>query len=104
LVFYFYPYLFNHIPFGELQNKYVLEVGLGYGTVSKRLAESEVNYHGFDIAAGSVNMVNHRLQQNGLDVRAVQGSISELSFQHKIENIDRDPLLFFGKEGHCSKP
>lgn len=77
----FYPYLFNHIPFGELQNKDVLEVGLGYGTVSQRLAESGANYHGLDIAAGPVNMVNHRLQQNSLAGRAVLGSILESPFQ-----------------------
>lgn len=77
----FYPYLFNHIPFGELQNKAVLEVGLGYGTVSQRLAESGAKYLGLDIAAGPVSMANHRLQQNDFAGRAFQGSILEPSFQ-----------------------
>jgi SAM-dependent methyltransferase len=77
----FYPYLFDHIPFDELKNKDVLEVGLGYGTVSQRLAAGGANYHGLDIAAGPVDMVNHRLQQNGLAGRAFQGSILESSFQ-----------------------
>jgi hypothetical protein len=30
----FYPYLYRHIPFEQLKNREVLEVGLGYGTVS----------------------------------------------------------------------
>ncbi len=48
--FNFYPYLFDHIPFSNLKNKDILEVGLGYGTVSQRLAESGANYTGLDIA------------------------------------------------------
>jgi SAM-dependent methyltransferase len=70
-----YPYLFDHIPFGELQGKDVLEVGLGYGTVAQKIAESGANYSGLDIAAGPAEMANHRLQQAGLSGRAVQGSI-----------------------------
>lgn len=77
----FYPYLFNHIPFDRLQGKSVLEIGLGYGTVSQRLAASGANYTGLDIAAGPVAMVNHRLRQSGLSGVAVQGSILEPDFQ-----------------------
>jgi SAM-dependent methyltransferase len=76
----FYPYLFEHIPFSQLSGSNVLEIGLGYGTVSQKLAESGANYTGLDIAAGPVNMVNQRLQQNGLSGRAVQGSILEPQF------------------------
>ena len=76
----FYPYLFDHIPFAELKGRAVLEIGLGYGTVSQRLAESGAIYTGLDIAAGPVSMVNHRLEQAGLPGRAVQGSILEPAF------------------------
>lgn len=76
----FYPYLFDHIPFAELKDKDVLEVGLGYGTVSQRLAEAGANYKGLDIAAGPVWMVNHRLQQEKLYGQATQGSILEPPF------------------------
>lgn len=72
-----YPYLYDHIPFNTLKGKSVLEVGLGYGTVSQKLAEAEANYQGLDIAAGPVAMVNHRLQQAGLAGSAMQGSILE---------------------------
>lgn len=77
----FYPYLFDHIPFAELKGKNVLEVGLGYGTVAQKLAESGANYHGLDIAAGPVGMVNHRLQQASLLGSATQGSILEPPFK-----------------------
>lgn len=77
----FYPYLFDHIPFAALNGKDVLEVGLGYGTVAQKLAESGANYQGLDIAAGPVEMVNHRLQQMNLGGKAIQGSILEPPFE-----------------------
>lgn len=76
----FYPYLFYHIPFDNLKGKDVLEVGLGYGTVSQRLAETGAHYYGLDIAAGPVQMANHRLEQSKLAGLARQGSILEPPF------------------------
>lgn len=70
----FYPYLDDHIRFASLKDKDVLEIGLGYGTVAQRIAESGARYRGLDIAAGPVNMVNHRLAQNNLPGKAEQGS------------------------------
>jgi SAM-dependent methyltransferase len=60
-----------------MKGKKVLEIGLGYGTVSQRLAESGADYTGLDIAQGPVSMVNQRLTQNHLLGAAVQGSILE---------------------------
>ncbi len=82
----FYPFLFDHIPFAQLKNKDVLEVGLGYGTVAQKLAESGANYQGLDIASGPVALVNHRLQQAGLPGQATQGSILTPPF--KAESFD----------------
>jgi SAM-dependent methyltransferase len=78
--FAFYPYLFAHIPFAELKDREVLEVGLGYGSVSQRLAEEGARYTGLDIALGPVAMVNHRLAQTGLLGAARQGSILAAPF------------------------
>ena len=77
----FFPYLGLYIPFSELKDKDVLEVGLGYGTVSQRLAEAGCNFVGLDIASGPVRLVNHRLQQNLLRGHAVQGNILEPPFE-----------------------
>lgn len=77
----FYPYLNQHISFDSLNGKRVLEAGLGYGTVSQRLAESGAIYSGLDIAEGPVRMVNQRLLQNQLSGKAVQGSILEPPFE-----------------------
>lgn len=78
--FTYYPYLFDHIPFLNFKGKDILEVGLGYGTVSQRLAESGARYSGLDIARGPVDMVNHRLKQAGLPGKATEGSILEPPF------------------------
>jgi ubiquinone/menaquinone biosynthesis C-methylase UbiE len=60
----------------------VLEVGLGYGTLSGRLAERGAVLHGLDIAAGPVEMVRHRLRLLGrpADERIVQGSALAMPF------------------------
>ncbi len=71
----FYPYLYTHVPFAELKGKKVLEVGLGMGTLSQKLAEAGAIYHGLDIAAKPVALVNARLAQNGLPGSASEGNI-----------------------------
>jgi SAM-dependent methyltransferase len=81
--FSFYPYLSEHIPFIDLAGKDVLEVGLGYGTVAQRLAESGANYTGLDIADGPVQMVNQRLRQNELNGQAFQDSIHAAPFENE---------------------
>jgi SAM-dependent methyltransferase len=70
-----YPYLFDHVRLQELVGRDVLEIGLGYGSLSQKIAESGARYVGLDIAAGPVEMVRHRMQQAGLSGQAEQGSI-----------------------------
>ena len=79
----FYPYLSTHIDFDDLRGKEILEIGLGYGTVSQKLAETGAVYSGMDIAAGPVSMVSHRLKQNGLKGVAIQNSILEPCFTNE---------------------
>ncbi len=80
----FYPYLFTHIPFTQMEGKKVLEVGLGYGTVAQKIAESGADYKGLDIAAGPVDMVNLRLEQGRLNGEAVQGSVLQSPFEDEF--------------------
>lgn len=81
--FEYYPYLVSYVPFAELRGRDVLEIGLGYGTVSQRLAETGCNYTGLDIASGPVKLVNQRLLQNHLRGHAVQGSILAPPFKEE---------------------
>ena len=70
-----YPYLLIHVPVEGMSGKRVLEVGLGYGTLGQKIAESGAVYTGLDIAAGPVEMLNTRLRLVGLPGEAIQGSI-----------------------------
>jgi SAM-dependent methyltransferase len=76
----FYPYLASFIRFHELRGKDVLEVGLGYGTVSQRIAESGAHLTGLDVSHGPVNWLKHRLKIFGLPGRTVQHSILDAPF------------------------
>jgi SAM-dependent methyltransferase len=76
----FYPYLLPFVSAAGLEGKRALEVGLGYGSLSQKIAKAGATYTGLDIAAGPVTMVNHRLRQQGLPGQAVQGSVLECPF------------------------
>jgi SAM-dependent methyltransferase len=82
----FYPYLFDHIHFGDVRGKKVLEIGLGYGTVAQKLMESGAAYYGLDIADGPVAMARHRAQLLGKATDVRQGSA--LAIPHADETFD----------------
>ncbi|WFU66925.1 MULTISPECIES: class I SAM-dependent methyltransferase [Bradyrhizobium] len=73
--FRYYPYLERRVNWTALRGKRVLEIGLGYGSVSQKLAESGAEFIGLDIAANPVAMVNQRLGRSGLAGEAVQANI-----------------------------
>lgn len=83
-----YPYLktfFDDLCFEESR---ILEIGLGMGTLSEWLADRSFSYHGLDIAAGPVDIVNLRLSRLGKKQSAVQGSILSAPFEdHSFDCI-----------------
>ena len=83
----YYPYIDGLIGFEDLSTIEVLEVGLGYGSVSQRIAESGARFTGLDIAAGPVAGVAHRLRQSGLAGRAFQGSILDPPFADASSDV-----------------
>lgn len=73
-----YPYLEGYVP-NDLSGKKVLEIGLGYGTLGQLLASRGADYHGADIAAGPVAMMQQRLAWLGRPRDQVrQASVLEL--------------------------
>jgi SAM-dependent methyltransferase len=77
----FYPYLPAQLRSPVTAAEPLLEIGLGFGTVSQRLCEAGFDYHGLDIAAGPVDMVRERLRMVGFadaDERVVRGSALEI--------------------------
>lgn len=79
-----YPYLDSYVP-ASLEGAELLEIGLGYGTLSALLIERGAHYHGVDIAEGPVEMVRHRLRLagkgDGAESRVIQASALELPFE-----------------------
>lgn len=76
----FYPYVFEHVPLHDLADRDVLEVGLGYGSLSQKIAQAGARYCGLDIAPGPVGMIRHRLGQAGLPGKGEEGSILAAPF------------------------
>jgi ubiquinone/menaquinone biosynthesis C-methylase UbiE len=76
-----YPYVDRFIRFDELAESEVLEIGLGLGSVSQRLAAAARKYTGLDIAKGPVDLVNYRMQSNGLNGKAQGGSVLAMPFE-----------------------
>ena len=77
-----YPYLAHYLEH-PLDGAEVLEIGLGYGTLSARLMERGASYHGLDIAEGPVEMVRQRWRRTGgqdAERRIVQGSALAIPF------------------------
>ena len=78
-----YPYLRGYLPTPAAPGERLLEVGLGYGTVSQILAERGFDYNGLDIAEGPVAMVRDRIGRLGIDDpegRVRTGSILEAPY------------------------
>ena len=85
-----YPYLDRYLPEPGTGRERLLEIGLGYGTVSQILAERGFDYHGMDIAPGPVGMVRHRLRLLGVgdaDERVRVASV--LESPHPDESFDQ---------------
>jgi ubiquinone/menaquinone biosynthesis C-methylase UbiE len=82
----YYPYLLKYVPLRKMAGKDVLEIGLGYGTLSQQIAKAGASYHGLDIAQGPVAMVNERLGHLGLAPTARQGNM--LSCPFPSESMD----------------
>jgi SAM-dependent methyltransferase len=80
-----YPYLLGYLDH-PLRGAEVLEIGLGYGTLSSALMARGCSYHGVDIAEGPVEMARHRWRlAGGADAaeRVVRGSALALPFEDR---------------------
>lgn len=77
----FYPYLGRYLDELPVEGRETLEIGLGFGTVGQILAARGARYHGADIAAGPVAMMQDRLRWLGADGEARQASALELPWE-----------------------
>jgi SAM-dependent methyltransferase len=76
-----YPYLESYVP-ERLEGRSVLEIGLGYGTLSELLIQRGADFYGLDIAEHPVSLVAERLRRHGVDpdARVTQGSALAIPF------------------------
>lgn len=82
-----YPYLLGIVDLKQIIGQSVLEIGLGYGSLSQQLA-AVGKFTGIDIAEGSVNLVNHRLKIAGLNGEAKLGTALDLPFENdSFDNV-----------------
>ena len=85
-----YPYLDDYLPSPAGEHERLLEIGLGYGTISQILAARGFDYYGLDIARGPVEMVRFRLAELGVPnpaARVRAGSV--LGLDHPDESFDQ---------------
>ncbi len=78
--FEYYPYLLNYIPLETLVGKRVLEIGLGYGSLSRKLILADTKYTGMDISWNAVRMTRTSGELLSRPVDAVQGNALQLPF------------------------
>jgi SAM-dependent methyltransferase len=83
-----YPYLSGYLPDGQLAGARVLEIGLGYGTLSGQLIARGALFHGVDIARGPVEMARHRLRLAGQDADGRVMEASALALPHPDAGFD----------------
>ena len=85
----YYPYLARYLDELVVADRDVLEIGLGFGTVGQILASRGARYHGADIAAGPVAMLQDRLRWLGRpdDGSVVQASVLELPWKDETFDV-----------------
>jgi SAM-dependent methyltransferase len=81
-----YPYLQNYFKNSLHKDGRVLEIGLGFGTMSQWMGSKGAIVTGLDIAQGPLKMFNSRFASTGLQGEGVEGSI--LSPPLKNESFD----------------
>jgi SAM-dependent methyltransferase len=84
-----YPYLDRWIDWDDFEGRRTLEVGLGYGSVTQRLASfAKADLTAMDIAPNPVAMARHRFSHfSNVNARAIQGNILQPPDIGKFERI-----------------
>ena len=94
--FSFYPYLKPFLDKALIGQDEILEVGLGYGSVSTYLGEQKVSYTGMDIAPAAVAMCNSRLQQ----IKGVHKGIEGDALKAPFPDSNFDAVVAVGSLHH----
>ena len=94
--FSFYPYLQKYVKNSLHKDDRVLEIGLGFGTMSQWIGSQGAIVTGLDIAQGPVKMFNSRFASTGLRGEGVEGSI----LSPPLKNDSFDLVVAIGSLHH----
>lgn len=83
-----YPYLEGYVDSKSLIGRKVLEIGMGYGTLSQILAKTGCKYYGVDIAKAPVGIVRYRLASLGLPDESEVQVASALNLPYRNSSFD----------------
>jgi SAM-dependent methyltransferase len=81
----FYPYLFQYLESLPLSSSSVLEIGIGYGTVSRFLSEKSNSLTLLDIAPGALEFVSKTIKNQNFD--CINKSILDLDIKNKYDLV-----------------
>jgi 2-polyprenyl-3-methyl-5-hydroxy-6-metoxy-1,4-benzoquinol methylase len=97
------PYLDEHVPFSQLRDKRVVEIGCGAGSAACRFASEGAHVLALDITAKAVELTQRHAVISGVEplVTAQQADAEDLS---AIEEGAFDYLYSWGVMHHSSKP
>jgi SAM-dependent methyltransferase len=87
-----YPYLKPFVSSLHFEESSVIEIGLGFGTLSQYLASRSKYYLGMDIAFNPVQMVNSRIHRLNAKAKAVQVDF----LKNNISNEEFDYVVTIG--------
>lgn len=77
----YYPYLADYVAREPLAGRPTLEIGLGFGTLGRLLADAGADYHGLDVAAEPVALMRRRLGHlEAVEERVRQGTALQLPY------------------------
>ncbi len=94
--FSFYPYLLPFLDTALADKQKILEVGLGYGSVSSCLASRKGSYTGMDIALAPVATCNRRLKE----IPGKHSSIRGDALRAPFPNSNFDAVVAIGSLHH----
>lgn len=80
IYFQLYPYLLGYLPEQNFRGGAVLEIGLGYGSLSQAIMSRSATYFGLDIAEEPVSIANLRASYLGRPPGARPGDACNLPF------------------------
>lgn len=80
--FQMYPYLKKYVTPDKIKGKKVLEIGLGFGSLSQYIFSGAADYTGVDYSENPVKIVNDRASMTGFSAtaRALNGDARSLPF------------------------